>query len=313
MAADLETNLDIWLQAIKYIGQFQKLFITGCPKSGTTWMQRCLNGHPNIVANGEGRFAWRLFYNIQEAVRVFNEDQDKIGGSPLGKPSPAEAALVMRSFSDNVFLRYLNRGGKPASQVKIVADKTPQHVLEAKSLRTLYPRARFINIVRDPRDAAASSLFHFAKTDPRSTEQFLQSFISDTWRLHVEAAVNAEREMGTDVFLNIRYEDMHADESKVLGRCLQHLGVDASDDSIRQCAEAGNFEKASGGRKRGEADNNSFFRNGTIGDWKNHLNKDLVERCCRPLADLMRRFGYSMEPAVSVSVYTQSIPRIAAA
>jgi hypothetical protein len=313
MAADLETNLNVWLQAIKYVGQFRKLFITGCPKSGTTWMQRCLNGHPQIVADGEGRFAWRLFFNIQEAIRNFNEDQDKTGGSPLGKPSPAEAALLMRSLSDNVFLRYLNRGGKPPGQVRVLADKTPQHVLEAKSLRTIYPTSRFINIIRDPRDAAASSLFHLAKTDTRTPEQFALAFICDSWRMHVEAAVEAEREMGPDVFLNIRYEDMHADETGVLRRCLRHIGVDPSDEAVRQCAQAGSFEKATGGRRRGQADNSSFFRNGTVGDWRNHLSPELAHRACRPIADLMCRFGYANEPAVDVSVFTQSASRVVAA
>ena len=52
------------------------------------------------------------------------------------------------------------------------------------------------------------------------------------------------------------------------------------------------MKRLSGGRERGEKDNDKFFRSGTIGDWRNHLPLDLVESCCGEIAPLMNECGY---------------------
>ncbi len=245
---NIDSHLPQWLGVIQTAAQFRKLFITGCPKSGTTWLSNSLNGHPNIVAAGEGRFAWRLFPLLQQAGSMFNTDQKNNGGSEKGLIFDAELHLVMRAFSENVFARYLIASGKPANTVRVLADKTPQHILSVPLLRTLYPTCQFINIVRDPRDAATSALFHLAKGDPRSKQQYVESFITQSWRMHVEAAVAAEQKLGPQAILNVRYEDMHRDEAAVIRRCLEHVGVDGSDSSVQSCVQAGSFEKLSGGR-----------------------------------------------------------------
>jgi hypothetical protein len=294
---DIEAQLPQWLGIIQTAARFQKLFITGCPKSGTTWLSTTLNGHPQVVAAGEGRFAWRLFPLIQQAGGIFNTDQKTNGASQQAYIYDGELQLVMRSLSEAVFLRYLVASGKPPNTVRVLADKTPQHILSVPLLRALYPTCKFINIVRDPRDAATSALFHLATNDPRPKEKYVESFITESWRLHVEAAVAAEQQLGSSVILNVRYEDMHRDDRGIIRRCLEHIGVDASESSIEACAQSGSFEKLSGGRKRGQTDSKSFYRSGTVGDWQNHLDPNLARRCCHAVKNLMDRFGYEIDAA----------------
>ena len=301
-AINLEVQLPEWLGIIQNAGRFAKLFITGCPKSGTTWLSSTMNGHPQIVAAGEGRFAWRLFPMLQQACGMFNTDQRKNGAVQQAFIYDTELQLVMRAFSEGIFLRYLAASGKPFESVRVLADKTPQHILSVPLLRTLYPSCKFINIVRDPRDAATSALFHLALNDPRPREKYIESFITESWRLHVEAAVAAEQQLGSGVILNVRYEDMHRDDGGIIRRCLEHVGVDCSDAVVEACRQAGNFEKLSGGRKRGQADPKSFYRSGTVGDWQNHLDRDLAKRCCLPVKNLMDRFGYDIDqPSASIA------------
>jgi hypothetical protein len=300
--SDCDHAIKFWMQAIQIVGGYQKLFITGCPKSGTTWLARLLNGHPQIVVNGEGRFAWRMYGYMQEGMRRFSEDQTVNHGTPLAVLSGPEFAMVLRASSDYIFFRYLNASGKAMETVRVVADKTPQHVLTVAHLRLMYPTCRFINIVRDPRDAATSAMFHLGRNDPRSKAEYLEEFIGETWRQHVEHAIQAERELGPEAFLNIRYEDLHRDESSVVRKCLTLVGVDASDESIYACSQAGSFELLSGGRKRGQADQNAFFRKGVVGDWKNHIDFELAERCCRRVSELLVRFGYS-SPVPEVTTF----------
>lgn len=304
MTDNIETQLPQWLGIIQTAARFQKLFITGCPKSGTTWLSTTLNGHPQVVAAGEGRFAWRLFPLLQQAGGIFNTDQKNNGASEQAYIFDAELQLVMRSLSEAVFLRYLVASGKPPNIVRVLADKTPQHILSVPLLRTLYPSCKFINIVRDPRDAATSALFHLATNDPRPKDKYIESFINESWRLHVEAAVAAEKQLGPSVILNVRYEDMHRDDRNIIRRCLAHIGVDASESSIESCRQSGSFEKLSGGRKRGETDSKSFYRSGTVGDWQNHLDPNLARRCCHAVKNLMDHFGYEIDamPATGATV-----------
>src|SRR5205809_3366212 len=311
MANISEEQVTSWLASIQFMQRFQKLFITGCPKSGTTWLVRALDGHPQIVANGEGRLAWRLFPYIELALNAFNKDHHAFAGTKHAQIHETEALLVFRSFSDNLLLRYLMTSGKPHENVRVVADKTPQHVMSVKTLRAIYPTCRFINIVRDPRDAATSAMFHLGKNDP-DNQKFVESFITQSWRTHVEAAVSAEQQFGADVFLNIRYEDMHRDEANVLGRCLDFIGVESTDEMVQACSNAGSFEKLSGGRKRGQKDPNSFYRSGTTGDWKNHLDPALAARCCVTIEGLMKHFRYTNEPAIETKICVGNPGAIAA-
>ena len=293
MNGNCDKNLNLWMQAIQLVGKYQKLFITGCPKSGTTWMARLLNGHPEIVVHGEGRFAWRMYGFLEGGMFNFRQDHEEHHGCPLVVPTTHEFALLIRAMTDYIFFRYLTTGGKPTETVRVLADKTPQHIVCAKELRMLYPTCRFINIVRDPRDAATSALFHLGKNSSRPKAEFLHEFIDETWRLHVDAAIKAENDFGPEAILNIRYEDLHRDEASVLQKCLTFLGVDASDASIRACSQAGSFELLSGGRKRGQVDPDSFFRKGIVGDWINHIEPELAQRCCGRVGDSMARFGYA--------------------
>jgi hypothetical protein len=302
--ADIELYFDAWIDSLQLMKRFRKLFITGCAKSGTTWLVKLLNGHPQIVADGEGRFAWRLYTLFEQSVDMFNKDQTEMGGSALGLVSRNDLAMLLRASTDNVLHRYLLASGKQPQTVKVVADKTPQHVFHMRILRTLYPNGRFINIIRDPRDAATSALFHLAKGDTGSREEYLATFIQQSWFGSVATALAGERELGTDAVLNVRYEDLHSNPDPVIRKCLMHLGVDASERMVQTCRDAGSFEKLSGGRQRGETDNNSFFRNGQVGDWKNHIDPELARKCCLPVAALMRDLGYELDLGpVSVTVH----------
>jgi hypothetical protein len=297
-----------WINALQLTSRYEKLFLTGCPKSGTTWMKHALNGHPHIVANGEGRYAWRLFPVMQQALNAFNKDQVENAGTPMGLINTGEFVVLMRAMSENLFGKFLATSGKPPQQVKILAEKTPQHVLSVGLFRTLHPTCKFINIVRDPRDAACSALFHLFNQEKNHKEDYVINFIAQSWRMHIEAAMVAERELGSGAFLNIRYEDVHREESSVLRRCLQFLGLDASNEMVRLCSESGSFEKLSGGRKRGEVNLKSFYRSGMIGDWKNHIEPGLAHRACQPVQELMQHFGYAWNPPVEATVLVSDVP-----
>lgn len=275
------------------LDRLTKVFLVGCPKSGTTWVMNQLAGHPRMVIGGEGRFAWRLAPLLVQAFRAFNEDQQKHHAAAAAMLGDADLLLSARQLADSMLLRYIESAAKDIGGLLAVGDKTPQHSQNLGILDRLYPGCRFISIMRDPRDAAVSAVHHFGKTDARPREDYLRHFVREVW----PAAAVAVRRAGPGRVLEVRYEDLHRDEPGELRRMLGHIGVDASEAAVRACMEAGSFSSRSGGRARGSEDKGSFYRRGVVGDWRNHLEPALAAELCEPIAALMRECGYDPDPA----------------
>jgi len=278
-----------WRQGHDDVAGRQKLFLVGCPKSGTTWLMNLLNGHDEVVVCGEGAFAWQLVPMLTQAFRAFNQHQKKM--KPIVQLRDIDLLLVARTIIDSQFSRYVTESASDPARIRVVGDKTPQHSIGIPLLNQLYPDAKFIHIVRDPRDVATSAWFHFGQSDPRSFETYVHYFMTQVWPVNVGGARQAGPPLG-DRYLELRYEDLHAEPTSHIQKVLAFLGVDASDQAIAQCHAFARFEKWSGGRKPGQADPKSFYRTGTRGDWRNHIPIELAQRCCSQIASLMTPYGY---------------------
>ena len=284
-----------WLRVQQQVERLTKLFLVGCPKSGTSWVQRLLDGHPEIVVNGEGRWAWALLPPLMQAFDAFNQDQANHQGQ--GNIQSGDRALYFRGIVNTGLARYLQAAGADPSRVRVVGDKTPQHGVQMSPLSQTFPSARFIHIIRDPRDAATSAWFHFGVNDAqRDFETYIRYFLTEVWPLNVGRTRQVGAQLG-DRYLELRYEDLSADEPAQIQRLLTHLGVRSDASTVQTCASAGAFRSNSGGRERGDADANSHWRKGVVGDWVNHLPKALVSECCHRISDLMHQCGY--EPDVA--------------
>jgi len=155
-------------------------FVTGLGKSGTSWLMRTLDGHPEILCKGEGRFFaadWRranfdpegtralassLYYALlhSEYLRLWVER------SVWARDGDAAWHLdhLTRLATEHFLMQRLRETDK-----KLVGDKSP--LLDAdfiEEVSRIYPEARVIHIIRDGRDQAVSMLHHVWN---RSTDQ----------------------------------------------------------------------------------------------------------------------------------------------
>lgn len=289
MAATIEQLYADWHRIHDYIGRLGKVFAVGCAKSGTTWIQNLLDGHDEIVLKGEGAFAYQLLPLLSQAFARFNEHQRNM--PEYTRLRDVDLLLTLRALVDGQFARYVEVSGCDPRRLRVVGDKTPQHSIGMLALAQIYPEARFIHVIRDPRDAAVSAWHHFGQSDGRPFEQYIEYFITRVWPVNVSIARRAGQTLGAR-YLEIRYEDLHADEADHVRRMLAFLGVDSSEAAVRQCLESGSFERRSGGRARGQTDNRHFYRRGQAGGWVDELPAELASRCCAPVAELMAACGY---------------------
>ncbi len=147
-------------------------FVVGRYKSGTSWLMRTFNSHPDILCRGEGRFfgrEWRREDLKEEQVNVpprtlygaLCESEylrlwlERSIWSRDGDPEE-HVAHIARAATEYILKENLTESGK-----KIVGDKTPFLTPEViREIGKVYPEARVIHIIRDGRDIAVSAVHH---------------------------------------------------------------------------------------------------------------------------------------------------------
>ena len=277
-------------------------FVIGYQKSGTTWLMRMLDSHPEILCKGEGRFfggSWR-----QESVRrtdarrppssLYNAVLDAeylrlwIERSVWSRNDDADEHLTnLTRMAIDYFLKgELSKTGK-----RLAGDKSPLLTPETiEEIAGIYPEARVIHIIRDGRDAAVSAAHHarnFGKkaarrADPGELRRAGESIfagnslrrIAAEWGDRVGRTVEDGPALLRENYAEVRYEDLLERPEEELGRLLVFLGAEASEETAARCVGAASFERLSGGRERGEEDSSSFFRKGVAGDWRGFFTEE---------------------------------------
>ena len=273
-------------------------FVCGTPKSGTTWLQRVLDTHPQVQCSGEGHFIERFTVPLAGVLRGYAARMAQTAsrvyeGKPYYPPlTQGDLDRIARSF---VLDRLMSR--KPGPQVRWIGDKTPGYASTMPQLLRLFPQARFINIIRDPRDVAVARLHHSRRV--RQAENLgaspldLAAFVHEgalDWARCVEpiAAFMADN---PGQLHNVRYEDMIADPAAEAAKVYRFLGIRHDAATIAGVIAATSFEALSG-RKPGQESATSFLRKGVVGDWVGQLDEAALGELHAVCGDLMRRCGY---------------------
>ncbi len=279
------------------LAEAQLFFIGGAMKSGTTWLQLMLDAHPAVACKGESHLANHLSRLLTGSLAKHNQllaDKNatifrELSGFPLyGGADLAyltAAALLLGLAKDE-------RDGLAA-----IGEKTPDNIRHLEMLRTIFPRAKFIHLVRDGRDCAVSGWFHNQRSSPewiRGNFPTLGSYVDLVAREWAKdlAAAGEFADRNPEACLTLRYEDLVAETEGQLERVLDFLGVGADAARLAGCRAAGEFARLSGGRAPGEEDRGSFFRKGRPGDWRGHLDDALSGAFREISAPWLERFGY---------------------
>jgi tetratricopeptide (TPR) repeat protein len=118
-----------------------QVFLLGFPRSGTTLLEQALAGHPRVVALEE---APTLADHYQEFLR------DDDGLARLARVGAGEAEVWRGRYWQAV----RDHGVEPRGKVFI--DKAPAGTLNLPLIAKLFPKAKVLFAVRDPRDVVLS-------------------------------------------------------------------------------------------------------------------------------------------------------------
>jgi hypothetical protein len=269
-------------------------FVVGSPRSGTTWMQRALDGHPQISCAGEGHFIEELAPRLADALAAYGRSVWTRNKMSIGD----EAAFVSLDDPDKLLclamLLLMHCNARPGSVW--IGEKTPANVLALERLARLLPTARFIHICRDPRDVCVSAWYSNLRLNRLQTLARWPNFASyvpvhaQTWAERISAA----RQFAAghaQIYREVAYEALSVSFEAAFRGVLQFLGAPADAEILARCRQAGSFERAAG-RAPGSEDPNSHFRRGERGNWRMHFNASLAQTYAAIAGSEMRLLGY---------------------
>jgi hypothetical protein len=198
------------------------LFVVGCPRSGTTWVQRLLASHPRIRTGQESDvFDQYIGPQLRAWEQELSPEASGRGGVGLGCYFQD---LEFRRLLKGYLLQLLEPMVGGLEPGELFLEKTPGHVLFVPEIRTLLPEARFIHVLRDARDTVAS-LLGASRSWGRAWAPRQANQAAGTWVRHVQAARQAQRTLPAQQFFEVRYEALHTDGPSVLRNLADWLGI----------------------------------------------------------------------------------------
>jgi hypothetical protein len=269
-------------------------FVCGAPKSGTTWLQRIFDAHPEVCCSGEGHFIARFSAPLSKVVNSYNNAL-RLESEQVYEGRPYYADIEQADFDDMVRAFLLKRMSARAEvQTRWIGDKTPNYTHYLPQLHRLFPAAKIIHIVRDPRDVAVSRMGHsqragLAEAFTPGTEQHRRT-VEGAVKLWIEAVamVDSFAQDHPGLVHEVRYRDLHDDPVSATERLFGFLGAPVEAVLIQRIVAATSFEALTG-RKPGEENASSFLRKGVVGDWKTRLDAESARLISESCGELMRQ------------------------
>lgn len=260
---------------------FSPIFVGGAPRSGTTLTRAILDSHPEIACGPELRAFPAL-------ARLYRDTAVTMGAllSAHYFFGPDDLRRTFRDLAASFLKPLHQQSGK-----RLIAEKTPANALYFRELFALFPESRFILVVRDPRDVAASLIrmdWRDAKSGQRLPITASIQGAAGGWRDHVVAARNAA-DAGAPVH-TLRYESLIAQPAKTLDDLFAFLGVAPSDAPL---AHYQNFNARAGENETSAAAVAKPLNGGAIARWRRELSLNEVQTIEKIAGPLLAEYGYT--------------------
>ncbi|TVU10368.1 hypothetical protein EJB05_43893, partial [Eragrostis curvula] len=266
------------------------VFLASFPKSGTTWLKA-------------------LSFATLNRVKYPPLDSDH----PLRNHNPHDCVRSIEvEFSLVNDINSLREEFEVLASPRIFSTHVPYSLLPDR----FKEESRIVYICRDPKDAMVSSWFFTKKAAPavgvdaqshtfqEALELFCEgrSMAGPQWKHALQYWEESVRSPNKVLFL--RYEEMLLDPKSNLKKLANFMGCGftqeedekgVTDAIVELCSlnKLKKMEVNKDGSNKVNVRNESYFRNGVAGDWRNHMTPEMAMRLDKIVEDALQGSGFT--------------------
>lgn len=260
------------------------VFVVGMNGSGTSMLADCLGQHPGLFASHkETRLIPYFIQNIDKFgdlnidnnfLKLWEEVLNIAAFQPMNGwvrlSLPENWKLFPRDLQSVIDAAF--RSISLAHGKQRWAEKTPQHVQHIISLSELFPGAKFIHIIRDGRDCAASFHRRWRRTPAYTVYR---------WKHVLREGCEQGEKLGEKYF-QLKYEDLTADPDLWMKKICEFAGM-PFDNSVLHSNQPYSSNSSTA---------NVIYSNS--GKWKKYFNDRQLKYLERIAGESLQKYGYEV-------------------
>jgi len=295
------------------------IFICGHRKTGTTLLINLFDNHPDLLVYPDDSGFWYMYYPLFDGEDISKDIKRKkvINNliphfeSNINKPEMIDKEVnfnkekFSKDFTDIVsetnysskdillsLIKTMNKNFQKKTEFKYWFEKTTSSEIYALEIKKWFPEAKFIHLIRDPRDNWASlksgwdKRYHKFNDDPR---RLLQSLI-DRGKLGLELAKYNKEIIGSDNYKVIKFEDLTLKSGDTMNELCEFLGIKFNDNLLSPTIlgkpwKGNNFQKLKFNK----------ISSVNVNRWPKRIEQKEAMLIEYYFKDIMEHFGYKTE------------------
>ena len=275
------------------------LFACGCPRSGTTLLQRMLHHHPLLAVGNDSHFIPRcitdrasperspLTPEMVQCVRTYPRFR-RLGLSDSAVDRAAEQSSTYVEFVSHVYTEFGNAHGK-----RLAGEKTPDYIRHVPLLDALFPWTRFLHVIRDGRDVALSARSWATRRDRRLGPARFELWDEEPtaalalwWSRFVVKGRKHGAQVSGGRYLEVRFEALAAEPRQTLEGILTFLGLPFAEEALL-------YHRGRSRPKAGRSAKKAWLPpTPGLRDWRTQMPSRDVELFEALAGDLLEELGY---------------------
>jgi len=271
------------------------LFIVGMSRSGTKLLRDILNNGSEIgIPSFESHFLPYLVQAFQDVSfpltgkdathlkklvksSIFYNDIQREEGENF-RDLNFKRLAQQDSIQDSIeYMMSILGNQENIQSTKIWGDKTPNNLVHMSTLKSAFPEARFIHIIRDPRERALSAKKAWRASLVMSAER---------WNNGVGEAIKQGSYLETS-YTQTTYEGLVANPEREIKRLCDFIGIEYSDSMLQLSRPAENYDTASGATAAAQT-----VIKGNVEKYKRWLTETEIAQIEQLCGGLMESLGY---------------------
>jgi tetratricopeptide (TPR) repeat protein len=266
-----------WRNEARHLSPQRLALLTGFPRSGTTLLEQVLDAHPELVSSEERDFIGRdLLYNFMS----------RRGKTPFLDVLHERGAAEIEAQRHRYFEAMEYMLGEPIAG-RMHLDKNPSYNFMIPLMLRLFPEARLIIALRDPRDVVVSCYLRYLPLNSVSVRFLDIERTAQRYAFDMSAWLKF-RELIDVPWCEVRYEDTVADIEGQARKALTTLDLEWDERVLKYRERLSDTKKVTSPSYEDVA---QPIYTRSIGRWKNYEKH--LEPALATLEPFVREFGYT--------------------